>query len=978
MRVLRVLAIILAALLVATVLAAWLAPRFLDWNRYREDIERLAASVLDRPVLIEGPIGLQLLPHPVLTAADVRIAGEPGQGTLSAHQLSLGVALAPLLAGRLDARELVLRGAAITLPWPLPHGALPVPRPGWLAGLSARVEDGRLTVGAVEVTGLAATFAVGGATGGFQVSGSAQVFARPWRFAARLGAAGADNAATLDLAIDGDGPMQGFKATFAGQISPDGAGGRLVAAGPDLAQLLPAPSVAFSADGRLTVAGGLAAADDLALVIGGALANGAVSLRVSPGLRIDLALTASRLDLDAWMPALAGAKSAGYPIGLDLSAEAAQLAGWMLRRLRAAFELTPARLEIREATAVLPGEAALRLSGAATRAVAGARAGWPRFEGTISVVAPDLRSTLRWLDPSGLALLQALPPTVLTSAKLSAQASLGPYRIGLSNLAGTLDNSNVSGRIALGTATLVAGKLPAVQAELKIDRLELDPWLPATLPARTELSALLGRLDGDLRLQVGQAVVRGRTMTDLLADGSAGRGRLTVRRLEAKSEGARVTLSGAVDASGRLSGVRLSLAAAAATPFADLLPSGGRLAAGLWRAPLTLEIAADGLPEAVVLGAHATLGDADLDLKSTLDLRAGRGSGSAELHHPAAQLLLQSAGWDELASWLGAGPLALRARLVIGRDRISADEFDIAAGGLRAGGALALDRTGEQPRATGRLAIAQLPLPPVDLRAPAPLPIEALHGWEATVQTTVNRVVVGPGSAPAPVANLSGTVELGDGRLRIADVAGSCAGGSLSAVIGLDATGEPPALALEATVNDAIITGGVFGLPLDIVAGRASGGLHLAAAGHSAAALLATLEGRIDATLRDGALAGVDLPALSAALRQDAADAATDQPVRSALDGGLTRFDQLDLKAVVTRGVLDLGGSTLLAPAGRAAVSGSVDLSDRELDLAAAIRPAVPDAPEIRLRVTGAAGALRRFPDLADVTRWRLQQTRAQ
>jgi hypothetical protein len=974
-RFLRVLAILLATLLVAAVLAAWLAPRFLDWNRYREEVERLAAAVLDRPVLIEGPIVLRLLPHPTLTAADVRIAGEPDQGALSAHELSLGVALAPLLAGRLEARELVLRGADITLPWPLPDGVLPVPRAGWLAGLSARIEGGQLTVGEVQASGISASFAVGGPTGGLQADGTAQAFGGRWRFTARLGAPGADNAAPLDLTVAGDGPMQGITATFTGQVSPEGAGGRLVAAGPDLARLLPVPAVPFSADGRLTVAGGLAAADDLAMVIGGAPAHGAVSLRIAPALRVDLAIAASRLDLDPWLPVLAQAPGAAYPIGLDLSAEAAQLAGGQLRRLRAAFELNDGRLDIREASAVLPGEATLRLSGTATRPPTGA--GWPRFEGTVALAATDLRSTLRWLDPSGTRLLQSIPPDLLTSAGLSAQASLAPDRIGLTGITGTLDASHVDGRIAFGITPAGSGTWPAVRADLKIDRLDLDPWLPTALPARTDLAALLGRLDGDLRLQIAQALVRGMRISDLVLDAGAAGGRLTIRRFGAKAAGAQAILSGAADASGRLTGVRLHLTAAEATPLADLLPSGGRLAAGLWRAPLRVEIAADGPPDALTVSGQAALGDAEFAAKSTLDLRARRAAGTVALNDPAAQRLLQHAGWDGLADWLGAGPLALSARLAISSDRIAADEFDVAAGRLHAGGALALDRSGEQPRATGRLAIAQLPLPRFDPRGAAPLPAEDLNGWQATVQAAVAHIL-DPSGAPVPLEKLSGTIELADGRLHVEDLAGACAGGSLTASASLDASLEPPALVLQAAVNDATISGPLTGLPLDIAAGRVDGELHLAGAGHSAAALLATLEGRIDARIDAGTLAGVDLPAVAAALRPESGPAPTDAALQAALGGGRTGFDQLDLKAAVTRGVLDLGGSTLIAPSGRAAISGSIDLPGAALDIAAAIRPALPDAPEIGLRVSGAAAAPRRFPDFAQVIRWRLQQARPQ
>jgi len=975
-RALRALAIVVATLVVAAVLAAWLAPRFLDWNRYREDIERLAASVLDRPVLIEGPIALRLLPQPMLTAADVRIAGEPDQGTLSAHELSVGLALAPLLAGRMEPRELVLRGADITLPWPLPEGTLPLRRPGWLAGLSARIEAGRLTVGEVRASGISASFAAGGATGAFQASGTGEAFGAPWRFTARLGAPGADNAAAFDLTLMGDGPMQGVAATFTGQLSPDGAGGRLVASGPDLSRLLPAPAVPFSAEGRLTVAGGLAAADDLAMAIGGAAAHGAVSLRISPALRVDLAIAASRLDLDAWLPVLAQGGTAAYPFGLDLSAEAAQLAGGLLRSLRASFELTAGRIEIREANAVLPGEATLRLSGAATRPPAGAAPGWPRFDGPVALVAPDLRSTLHWLDPSG-SRLQALPQAVLASANLSAQVSLAPDRIGFTSIAGTLDASRVDGRVAVGIAPATGAGLAAVQAELKIDRLDLDPWLPATLPARADLAALLRRLQGDVRLQIAQATLRGTRIADLVVDGAAAGGRLTIRRLDAVAEGARATLSGAVNASGALAAAHLTVSAPDASRLAELLPSGGRLASGLWRAPLRLELAADGPTDALGLAGHAELGDAALRVRWTLDLRADRASGTVELQHPAAQRLLQTAGWDGIADWLGAGPLALSARLAVRHDRIAADEFDVAAGRLHAGGALALDRSGEQPRVDGRLAITQLPWPRFDLRARAPLPVEDLNGWQAMVRTTVAHVLGGAGDT-ALLEKLSGTVELAEGKLRIDDLAGSCAGGSLTAAASLDASLDPPALVLQAAVDGARIAAPLAGLPLDLVGGRVDGELHLAAAGHSPAALLATLEGRIDARIHDGALAGFDLPAIAAALRAPAAEAAAEPALKTALAAGRTAFDQLDLKAAVTRGVLDLGGSTLTAPSGRVAISGTLDVPGAELDLAGAIRPAVPEGPEIGLRVAGAADDPRQFPDLADVTRWRMQQTRPQ
>ena len=178
------------------------------------------------------------------------------------------------------------------------------------------------------------------------------------------------------MTLDGHGPVQGTGGTLAGQIAPDGTlVGRVTGWGSNLSQLLPAPAVAFRAEGRLTVGGGLAAADDLVLQIAGSPARGAVALRFTPKPRLDLALAAGRLDLDAWLPVLVRPSATELPTGIDLSAEAATLFGGTVRGVRAAVDLSPGGTVLREARAMLPGDAALQLSGrilaaegAATRA----------------------------------------------------------------------------------------------------------------------------------------------------------------------------------------------------------------------------------------------------------------------------------------------------------------------------------------------------------------------------------------------------------------------------------------------------------------------------------------------------------------------------------------------------------------------------------------------------------------------------------
>nr|MDA8248490.1 AsmA family protein [Rhodospirillales bacterium] len=280
MRLLRFLAVLLILLVAALAATAWWVPPHLDLDGWRDRIATAASARLGREVRIDGPIAFRLLPQPMLTARRISLGSTGAAISVTAAELRLRLALGPLFEGRVDARELVLRGAELRLPWPLGAAAFRLRAPRWLSAFSARIEDGRLLIGRVAVTGIDATLVSDADTGTYAAAGTARFSGAAWRFTARLGQPGSDGSAGLDVTLDGQGKVQGVGGTLSGQFAPDGTfGGRVAARGPDLAQLLPAPAVPFRAEGRVTVAGGLAAADDLALQIGGSPARGAVALR---------------------------------------------------------------------------------------------------------------------------------------------------------------------------------------------------------------------------------------------------------------------------------------------------------------------------------------------------------------------------------------------------------------------------------------------------------------------------------------------------------------------------------------------------------------------------------------------------------------------------------------------------------------------------------------------------------------------------
>lgn len=961
MRLLRFLAVLLILLVAALAATAWWVPPHLDLDGWRDRIATAASARLGREVRIDGPIAFRLLPQPMLTARRISLGSTAAAISVTAAELRLRLALGPLFEGRVDARELVLRGAELRLPWPLGAAAFRLRAPRWLSAFSARIEDGRLLIGRVAVTGIDATLVSDADTGTYAAAGTARFSGAAWRFTARLGQPGSDGSAGLDVTLDGQGKVQGVGGTLSGQFAPDGTfGGRVAARGPDLAQLLPAPAVPFRAEGRVTVAGGLAAADDLALQIGGSPARGAVALRVTPTTRLDLALAASRLDLDAWLPVLARPTAPWLPTGIDLSAEAASVAGGTLRGLRAAVDLTAGGAEVREARAVLPGDAPLKLTGHLLPGTPTAPG--PRFEGDAALTAPALRTTLAWIAEAGVAPLASLPSGVLHSAQLTAHIVADRRQVAVSGLTAQIDGSRVSGSFSVRS-----GKRFAIGAGLAVDRIELDPWLPASAPALPELPARFGAFDLNLRLDAQQAGLHGVTFAPLALDAGAEGGRLVVRKLDLGLNGAHASASVTVTEDARVTEGRLDLQAPQAAPLAALLPARlaflAQRAPGLWRAAAAVQVLGDGTPDHLALKVTADLADLQLQAQPTVDFAHHTWSGGMTLRHPGAPRLLQALGMAAAPSWLGDGSLGLVAKLSGTASSVAADSFEVSAGGLHATGALALDDAGAVPVLTGHIDAETLPLPLPPARAAEPLPLPALRGWGASLRLQAARVMAN--RRPA-LQQAAATLTLADGVLRLDDLTATLAGGRLSASASVDAAAEPPAAALRAALIGATVTEPPFDLPLDIAGGKLDLHADLTATGHAPATLLATLAGHAAIDASKGILSGVALGALRGDL--------TDADVQQALSGGATPFDALHLAAGLDRGVATIRQATLTAGAATATLGGTIDLPDRTLDLRLALRPAVPDPPEIGLRLTGAADAAARAPELADLTRWHAAQ----
>jgi hypothetical protein len=272
---------------------------------------------------------------------------------------------------------------------------------------------------------------------------------------------------------------------------------------------------------------------------------------------------------------------------------------------------------------------------------------------------------------------------------------------------------------------------------------------------------------------------------------------------------------------------------------------------------------------------------------------------------------------------------------------------------------------------TGRIAAERLPLPAPGLRAAEPLGFDALAGFDAELALEASQVELAGTSLEGATASL----RLEAGRLRVEALRARIAGGALEATLGLDLDdAAPPRLLLEGRVAEVTLAAPLLGLPFDLSAGRGEAGFRLSASGHSPLALLGTLEGGWRAVLRDGVLTGFDLAA--AAVASAGADARDAEPaVRQALMAGATAFDRLELEGRAEGGRLLLETGRITTDGGAtASLTGEADLPRGTLDLRIAARPALPDAPDLGLRITGPAAAPRPLPETAAWARWRAER----
>ncbi|MCB1883381.1 MAG: hypothetical protein KDG89_05190 [Geminicoccaceae bacterium] len=843
-------ALLLGALLVLAALAAATLLVLPDLAGGGALAKRLAARGAERAgveVRVRGPSDLRLLPSPRLVLHDVEVTGG-----LTVDRLDVDLAPLPLLVGRAEAETVrlvrpSLRLAAADLERVASEAGAASPS-GWPARVE--VEDGRLAVQGLVVTGLAGEAAADGFR--FEGAGGGGALALQGRFGPALKDGRRPVEAALSLDRGGGTALLDWR----GVLGPGGAlKGRVGFGAQDpalLAALVPglegwngeaAPEVGLEAG--LDWGGGRLRLDEAVLTLDGRVLKGALDLDTE-GKRLaldlgggDLALAPGRLP---WPMARLGPPG-GYEGEVGFAAERLRLGNFVLMhpRLRAALK-GDGTVILREARADLP-EGAAALEG-----ILSLDADAPAFAGTLAASGVDL-ATLRPLLPTPLARLLAPYARAAIDGRIDARP--GAWAFDDARL--DLDGARFEGRFGQTGATFdVAGRL---------DRLTLAGW-----PSPDALEKVVA--DATLRfdLAVDRATVAAVDALAVRLAGEAAAGRLDLRRFEGDAGGGRFDLRGRFEADQIKVGLDLALDAPARflrrvgwnppAPLALLGPLTARLDAEGDRGGLDLRGRAEGEGYEIAFGGRLA--------EPFADPLAGRGAAKGRL---AVTLANEGQGrglWRLVPGGLPPALTGAPTRLDLALER--AADGPITAGLKGHLGDVVvegrLDGAGTEAMLAAKGIDAALLGAVYDGLRPAlgliPRPFSAQLGRWPTQPLTWGWLQGPPLRLRLdldPALDLEATREAGALDVRLGGL--DLGGGRLSGRLGLDGAAATLKADLDLEGADLGRTLALLGIPAD-----AAGALGLAAdfeaAGRSPADLARTLRGKGRLAVRDARLPGLD------------------------------------------------------------------------------------------------------------------------
>ncbi|MDE0409639.1 MAG: hypothetical protein OXN81_17465 [Alphaproteobacteria bacterium] len=912
MRRLSVIAMAVVLAVAGLAAVAWQGPRALDWSH----LEPRLQEALGREVSLDGPVRLDLLPRPVLTVGGISAID------ISVREVRAVLDTGALLAGSLEIDRLELSGVELTFDRSLVRPLPPLPVQ------HIRFEDSSIAFGDALVPVETATLTVRGPEGPYRLEAKAALEGRRIDVAASVGKWRDRTSVTVSVGGGGieavaagaveKNPAAGF--VFSGRFSLRGAAGSAwngtfdseFLLGPDGARFTGIDAVV--ADQRFT---------------------GALRTDWRGGTEIEARLSTRTLLFDRWrdlLPQLAGS-TAGASLRLALNAGAVKFGDRTARKVEAAFQGDADGFRMERLAAVLPGGTRLEMAGEGHEHAA------------FSLKTGNLRALLHWLgiDPGAveearLRGLEADGRLRLAGRGVSPEAlrtRLESADFALEEVRGRIDGARIEGGFARQGEQF--------EARLEAEDLPLDAYRPA-FEGR-------GLYSGRLHLELARTRLLGVPVARLqLAAEQGGDGETVLARLAVEDAGG---LSG--EASGRFGGEAASFEVAGRTTDLDRsarlygfpLPV---VARGLGAAEF--EGRGDGLPDLLPIDFRADAGGRSLRLSGELAERR-RFLGRIEFEGPLPPGL-------QLPE--NDSPAMAAASVSAERDRADFTDIDIRLGTARMQGKGSLSLDGERPAARVALAADRVDLPAPSLNVPVwrRRPFETGRFGAFDLELELGADALGIGGEVLEDVKLD--LSLSPEAWLVKAATAGWRGGRLAFDGYL--TGEGRAL-LKMRVRDAVLPERMDFGPSGA---RTGGFLGLAAEGHSLHDMASTLSGTASFDFSGGRLAGVSAAAARSALEGAPTSAELLRRLRNALVSGDSALVSGRLEARIRGGVAEPVAGSFALSGGQVAISGSVDLRRRLVDLTGRVAfPGRPETPPLGFSIAGPLHDPDRRPEVGAV-----------
>ncbi len=389
------------------------------------------------------------------------------------------------------------------------------------------VENGSLnyrdrTSGQVEqVKSLNGRFRMVSLIGPMDAEGSVVVRGIPLSFSADIGEIVQKRTLPFRLAatvIPGDvktrfnGAVSGIdkKPRLKGKLAIDGANLREfvagVADGAALPDMLAKP---FKLSANVAATEKLAEVSGLGFELNGSKGTGRISLEMGKTIDLDIGLTLNKFDVDRLLapapdtPKTAGqdtaaksaeqgsatlslgdrpsaVKPASGPAGLaalpanlnatvNLGIEALTYKGEAIRQAKFNADLSNQELTLNQVSALLPGNSDVALFGFVSQ-----KGAQPQFDGSVDFSTNDLRSLLSWAGVK----VDGIAQDHLRKLSVAAKVSGNPDSVSLTEIHSQADNTKIT-----GAATVALRARPSIGANISIDRVNLDAYLPKATAA---------------------------------------------------------------------------------------------------------------------------------------------------------------------------------------------------------------------------------------------------------------------------------------------------------------------------------------------------------------------------------------------------------------------------------------------------------------------------------------------------------------